>query len=53
MGLNLARDMNITLLSRAKSKHFLIYNGVEQVEFDAKPNRKPTSPLPAVEHARS
>jgi FdhD protein len=34
MGLNLARDMNITLLSRAKSKHFLIYNGSENIEFD-------------------
>ena len=34
MGLNLARDMNITLLSRAKSKHFLIYHGKENIEFD-------------------
>ena len=34
MGLNLARDMNITLLSRAKSKHFLVYHGKENIEFD-------------------
>ena len=34
MGLNLARDMNITLLSRAKNKHFLIYHGKENIEFD-------------------
>ena len=34
MGLNLAQDMNITLLSRAKNKHFLIYNGAENIEFD-------------------
>ncbi|MAS82610.1 MAG: sulfurtransferase FdhD [Legionellales bacterium] len=34
MGLSLAQDMNITLLSRAKSKHFLIYNGAENIEFD-------------------
>lgn len=34
MGLNLAKDMNITLLSRAKSKHFLVYNGMENIEFD-------------------
>ena len=34
MGLDLARDMNITLLSRAKSKHFLIYNGKENIVFD-------------------
>lgn len=34
MGLNLARDLNITLLSRAKNKHFLIYNGKENITFD-------------------
>ena len=34
MGLNLARELNITLLSRAKNKHFLIYNGKESVIFD-------------------
>lgn len=34
MGLNLARDMNITLLSRAKNKHFLIYHGKENIVFD-------------------
>jgi FdhD protein len=34
MGLNLARDLNIALLSRAKSKHFLIYHGKEYIEFD-------------------
>ena len=34
MGLNLARDLNITLLSRAKNKHFLIYNGKENIIFD-------------------
>ncbi len=36
MGLSLARDLNITLLSRAKNKHFLIYNGKENIEFDTK-----------------
>jgi len=34
MGLNLARDLNITLLSRAKNKHFLVYNGKENITFD-------------------
>ena len=53
MGLDLARRVGVTLIARAKGQHFLIYNGVEQVVFDAKPRRKPTSPLPAVEHARS
>lgn len=53
MGLELARRVGVILIARAKGQHFLIYNGVEQVEFDAKPKRKPSSPLPAVEHARS
>ncbi len=34
MGLKLAQDMGITLLARAKNKHFLIYNGKENIEFD-------------------
>lgn len=34
MGLKLARMTNVTLFSRAKGKHFLIYNGAENVEFD-------------------
>ncbi len=34
MGLQIANDMGITLFSRAKGKHFLIYNGSENVEFD-------------------
>jgi FdhD protein len=34
MGLKLAEDMGVTLLARAKGKHFLIYNGAENIEFD-------------------
>lgn len=34
MGLNLAKDLNVTLLSRARNKHFLAYNGAENIEFD-------------------
>lgn len=34
MGLNLACDLNITLLSRAKNKHFLVYNGNENIVYD-------------------
>lgn len=36
MGLNLAKDMSITLISRANGKHFLIYNGKENIDFDVK-----------------
>ena len=34
MGLSLARELSITLLSRAKNKHFLVYHGKETIEFD-------------------
>lgn len=36
MGLQIAQEMGVTLFSRAKGKHFLIYNGSENVEFDVK-----------------
>lgn len=36
MGLKLARDLGVTLLARANGKHFLIYNGAENVVFDEK-----------------
>ena len=35
MGLDLARDFGITLLARAKGRHFLVYHGGEQIVFDA------------------
>jgi FdhD protein len=34
MGLELARDLGVTLFSRAQGRHFLIYNGAENVELD-------------------
>lgn len=34
MGLKLARDLGVTLFSRANGKHFLLYNGEENIEFD-------------------
>ena len=43
MGLELARDLGIVMIARAKGKAFLIYNGDEQIEFDALP-KKPPSP---------
>lgn len=44
MGLELARELNMTMIARAKGKHFLVYNGVEHVNFDAKPATKLTPP---------
>jgi len=37
MGLDLARKVGITLLARAKGRHFLIYNGADNVLHDAPP----------------
>jgi FdhD protein len=41
MGLELARDLGVLMIARAKGKHFLVYHGHQQVEFDAKPARRP------------
>lgn len=38
-GLEFAQKVGVTLIARAKGKHFLIYNGAERVIFDAKPSR--------------
>ena len=45
MGLNVAIQTGVTLLGRAKGRHFLIYNGHENIEFDQKPEpRRDDSP---------
>ncbi|MDD5461169.1 MAG: formate dehydrogenase accessory sulfurtransferase FdhD [Methylococcales bacterium] len=36
MGLDMARQAGVTLISRAKGKHFLVLNGAENIEFDAR-----------------
>jgi FdhD protein len=41
MGLELARQAGVTLVARAKGKHFLVLNGGERIEFDAVPARRP------------
>lgn len=35
MGLDMARQSGVTLISRAKSRHFLVLNGVENLVYDA------------------
>ena len=34
MGLKLAKELGVTMFSRVKSKHFIVYNGAENIEFD-------------------
>ncbi len=41
MGLNVAKDTDITLIGRAKGRHFLVYNGKDNIEFDAIPDPRP------------
>lgn len=39
MGLELARDLGVTLIARAKGRHFLVYNGEDTVIHDAVPEK--------------
>jgi len=44
MGLALARRLGVTLIARAKGRHFLVYHGAEHIEFD---DRQAPRPLAA------
>ncbi|MBT3203020.1 MAG: formate dehydrogenase accessory sulfurtransferase FdhD [Gammaproteobacteria bacterium] len=37
MGLDIAKKMGVTLIARAKGKHFMVYNGHSTILYDAKP----------------
>ena len=37
MGLEIAQKVGVTLIARAKGRHFLVYHGSELIEFDAMP----------------
>ena len=43
MGLDLARRLGVTLIARAKGKHFLVYHGAENIQFDAPPEPHPAA----------
>ena len=40
-GLELAQKIGVVLIARAKGRHFLVYNGADQIRFDAVPPLKP------------
>jgi len=44
MGLELAEEIGMTIIARAKGKHFMVYNGLEHLEFDAKPPERRAPP---------
>ncbi|MCU7845880.1 MAG: formate dehydrogenase accessory sulfurtransferase FdhD [Candidatus Thiodiazotropha sp. (ex Monitilora ramsayi)] len=54
MGLDIARQVGVILIARAKGNHFLVYHGAEWIDFDAIPQghgiRRTTG---LVEHAKS
>lgn len=43
MGLELAQDLGLVMIARAKGRHFLVFNGAEQIDFDQRPAAKPVS----------
>ncbi len=47
MGLELAQKVGVTLIARAKGKHFLVYNGAESMDFDAIPESSRTASIAA------
>ena len=44
MGLELAQEIDMTMIARAKGRHFMIYNGRDNMEFDAIPPERRTPP---------
>lgn len=52
MGLELAQQLGIVMIARAKGKHFLVYNGAERVDFDAPPEADPRSSPGGLHHSR-
>ena len=43
MGLDIAEKVGVTLIARAKGRHFQVYHGHELIEFDAMPATRPTA----------
>ena len=51
MGIDIAQKVGVTLIARAKGRHFLIYNGREFIDYDAIPEAR--SPLSSSRSART
>ncbi len=43
MGLELARELGVTMIARAKGRHFLVYNGADKILFDDQPDLRTVS----------
>ncbi len=46
MGLELAQDLRVTMIARAKGRHFLVYNGASTIDYDQVPPRRPARGRP-------
>jgi len=44
MGLEIAQKVGVTLIARAKGRHFMVYHGREYIEFDAMPEVRQVRP---------
>jgi FdhD protein len=44
MGLEIAQKVGVTLIARAKGRHFLVYHGGELIEYDQIPPTRPRHP---------
>ncbi len=44
MGLELAKEVGMNVIARAKGRHFLVYNGEEYIDFDAIPRERRVPP---------
>lgn len=53
MGLELARELGVLMIARAKGRHFLVFNGEERIEFDAKPSESARPSRVGVQHSRT
>ena len=51
MGLEVAQKVGVTLIARAKGRHFLVYSGADNIEFDAIPES--SKPESSKEHHKS
>jgi FdhD protein len=45
MGLELAQELGVTMIARAKGRHFLVYHGADNIIFDAPPEKHAPKPV--------
>ena len=51
MGLEIAQQVGVTLIARAKGRHFLVYHGGELIEYDDVPEKRATPASRETRHA--